>query len=104
MEGHMPDYTARQIKQAIEDSDYRWYDLSYCVHSIIPIDGVAVGVTLVDQEGGEGQGEHIWFVIKIGDQLFRKEGYYTSHYGTDWDGPFSEVEPVQKLVTVYEPV
>lgn len=32
------------------------------------------------------RGEDVWYVFKIGDQLFRKEGAYASHYGTDWDG------------------
>jgi len=42
-------------------------------------------------------------VIRIGDQLFRKEGYYASHYGYDWDGTFEEVEAKPKTITVYEP-
>lgn len=53
--------------------------------------------------GGLDLGSEAWMVIRIGDQLFRKEGYYASHYGYDWDGTFEEVEAKPKTITVYEP-
>lgn len=58
----------------------------------------------IADEGGEGQGDHIEFVFRVEDtgQLFKKEGYYASHYGTDWDGPFREVHAVERTVTFYE--
>ena len=57
---------------------------------------------MVKRHGGMGQGDSIWVVLRIGDQLFKKEGYYASHYGSDWDGDLTEVHEVQRLVTFYE--
>lgn len=58
-------------------------------------------------EGGEGGGEAAYQVLSLtaedgSKRFFRKEGYYASHYGTDWDGDLYEVEPVTKSVTFYE--
>ena len=54
--------------------------------------------------GGEGQGDYAAVIFSIDGRLFRKEGYYASHYGTDWDGDFEEVEAYEKTVTDYRPV
>lgn len=35
-------------------------------------------------------------------QLFRKEGWYQSHSGSEWDGDVYEVQAREKTVTVYE--
>lgn len=43
-----------------------------------------------------------WMFFQIGNRIFRKEGRYYSHDGMYWDGDFSEVKPVQKIVTDYE--
>jgi|SRR6185436_1829797 len=58
----------------------------------------------VSEAGGEGQGDDIWFVFEVKDtgQLFKKSGYYASHYGTEWDGPFEEVRAVERMVVFYE--
>lgn len=53
--------------------------------------------------GGEGSGEYTYIVIRVGDQFFRKEGAYFSHYGTDWDGSFEEVWPTEVTETKYLP-
>lgn len=103
----MSDYTTAEILAAIGDGDDgytdsgSWYELEDA--ETIILRGETVAVTHPAQFGGEGQGDDIWFVIGIGDQFFRKSGYYASHYGTDWDGAFEEVRPVEKTVTVYEP-
>lgn len=57
---------------------------------------------LVADFGGEGQGEELWVVFSLGDQLFRVDGYYASWDGSNWDGaePY-EVEPVPVVVTQY---
>lgn len=47
----------------------------------------------VDSYGGEGQGDDLWFVIKIGDQHFQMSGYYSSNCGGTWDDGFEEVIP-----------
>lgn len=60
-------------------------------------------VTLVDSDGGfSGGGEHVSRIFRIAGRHFRKTGYYASYDGTTWDGPFTEVKPVDKTVTFYE--
>jgi len=63
-------------------------------------------VRLVDNYGGEGQGDDYWMVISVSDgyttRLFKMNGYHVSHDGSYYDGPFEEVKAVQKMVTVYE--
>jgi hypothetical protein len=103
-------YTATQIESAIEGSiDFDgWGEVKYNGNGDkvldITLDGETVPVTKVDSFGGEGMGEEIWVVVQVGDQYFEKDGYYASHYGTDWDGSFTEVSPSQKTITVYETV
>ncbi len=45
-----------------------------------------------------------YLMFKVGDRVFRKEGLWVSHDGQYWDGPFSEVRAVQKVITDYEDV
>lgn len=73
------------------------------------IDDVEFGrfrVELVEEFGGEGQGDHVHMVFKFtlpeGVEYWKKDGYYASHYGTEWDGDFYQVNPVVKTITVYE--
>jgi hypothetical protein len=61
----------------------------------------------VDQEGGEGQGDH-WHSVKYFKDhniYINIYGFYTSHDGTDIDDGYSsasEVAPKLKTITVYE--
>jgi len=107
-------YTVEQVHTAIgralhedfeDDPEYvDWHEaneaLGYGGTLGTPL-GEFVGVA---EDGGEGQGDDIWFVFEVKDtgQLFKKSGYYASHYGTDWDGPLEEVRAVQRMVTFYE--
>lgn len=64
-------------------------------------------VTVVDTVGGsEGDGESQFVVIKVAQgetvRYFKKEGYYSSYGGSDWDGEIRSVWPSQKTITVYE--
>jgi hypothetical protein len=63
-------------------------------------------VSLVTDFGGEGQGDGYWFVVKIVDgdveRLFRKDGYWQSYEGGEYDGDLREVKAVVKPVTFYE--
>lgn len=59
---------------------------------------------LAGETGGEGSAEYIWQVWKVTDaegnvQYFKKEGYYMSYDGSNWDGTLFEVEPFEKTVT-----
>jgi hypothetical protein len=64
-------------------------------------------VVHVADYGGSGQGEEYWVVFTITDdggvtRMFRKDGCYTSYYGTDWDADLREVSAQERVVTVYE--
>jgi hypothetical protein len=108
MEEHMSDYTIAEVIDVIEAPeedgglDGDWYALERRYQSLT-LRGEVVQVVPVENFGGEGKGDDTWVVFQLGTQLFRKSGYYASHYGTDWDGPLEEVRPVQKMVTFYEP-
>lgn len=76
-------------------SDHRSYDQSIGV------------VTVVDsQTGGEGSAEYIYIVFKVeldgSTRFFKKEGYYASYDGSNWDGDFKEVTPIERTVVFYE--
>jgi len=63
---------------------------------------------LVDSYGGEGQGDEYWAVWYLRDHniYIKIEGWYASHAGTDfgsWDTAATEVIPIEKMITVYEP-
>lgn len=109
----MSDYTVAEVQASINqvednnDSESWWEDLDDAQarakntgHPItlslrgedVPVEAIVVC---------EVDGEEIFSVVKIGDQLFRQEGYYASHYGTDWDGRLEEVEAYQESVTFY---
>jgi hypothetical protein len=62
-------------------------------------------IEIVDQVGGEGEGDHWHSVFKVSehykpDRYFYIPGYYASYNGTDieWDDIY-EVEPYEKTVT-----
>ena len=57
---------------------------------------------LIEQVGGEGQGDHTHVVAKIDGQFFKIDGYYSSWEGSDWsDSEWYEAEPVEKTVIEY---
>lgn len=89
--------------ESLIDSGEFWSELKYESdrYSVV-VDGVEYKATHVESRGGMDQGSDIWVVFRLGDQLFKKSGFYASHYGTDWDGPLVEVKPVEKTVTVFE--
>jgi hypothetical protein len=101
-------YTAREVEHAVEEHDDfdGWGEIKWTntgdVALTVTLNGESVDVTKVADYGGEGQGDEIWVVVQVGDQLFRKDGYYASHYGSDWDGDFDEVFAHEKTITVYE--
>jgi hypothetical protein len=104
--------TTVEVENAIEDYNEEAAEISsdfvevleYCKQGeIVPL---TVGdATVVDaQWGKEGGGDKIWVVFQIGNQLFRKEGYYSSYNGDEWDEDITEVKAIPKTVFVYEPV
>lgn len=85
------------LKDIMEPGDF--------AHSLTPPElGYA---QVVKQHGGEGQGSSYYTVryFKDHDVYIRVDGYYQSHYGTDfepWDKSASIVTPKEKTITVYE--
>jgi hypothetical protein len=62
-------------------------------------------IRTVENEGGEGQGDHAHLVFETvrSGQLFRIDGYYSSYEGTDWDyESLREVKAVTREVVFYE--
>ncbi|MBF6085172.1 hypothetical protein IU485_27750 [Nocardia cyriacigeorgica] len=62
---------------------------------------------LAESFGGEGEGDRYWFAFSITDangqqRWFRRDGWYASHYGGEYEGPTTEVHPVQTIITVYQ--
>jgi hypothetical protein len=112
----MTDYTPDEVLAGLAGSDENWEDHIYWDELLwainrrtgapggIYIRDELVSVILVDEETGhEGSWDlQTYVVVQVGTQYFRKTGHYQSHIGDDWDGPFIEVTPVQKTVTVFE--
>lgn len=113
----MTQLVAQVVERAIEGTDgfEDWGDLEFGEYIPGPngtyghhepfkvtLDGETFELKVVDETGGMDEGSHASVTIQIGDQFFRKDGYYASHYGYDWDGAFYEVAPRQVTVTRYE--
>lgn len=94
-------YTKREVQEAVEaviSSGREWDGIGYFD---ITLRGETIRPKVVTDFGGEGQGSNRYIVFRIGDQLFRKSGYYASYHGSDWDGDFDEVEEYERTITDY---
>lgn len=75
--------------------------------NVIPDIGSLIGVE--DHGGGEGSGEERWYVFSVTAEdgnvrHFRKNGYYASFVGSEFDGAFEEVQPAERTITVWEAI
>jgi hypothetical protein len=108
MEKTMSDYTRTEVNRAVEvsaaanEGDCGWDFIGYGEDVTLTLRGEEVPVEYIARHGGMGEGDDIWVVFRLGTQLFKKSGYYASHYGTDWDGDLNEVNVVERMVTFYE--
>lgn len=111
----MSDYTSKEVEAAVvalsedesEGNEWQdenvWSEIAYGDGpDTLTLRGEEVPLVHVTQVGGSGEGENIWCVFQLGDQLFRKEGYYASHYGSDWDGDLYECEIAERMVKFYD--
>lgn len=104
--------TAEEVEQALESTtdSYRygfyWSSLAWGDADIdhLEINGEVYPFEVFDRKiGSEGDWQtDTYIVVKVGEQYFRKNGYYASHDGSYWDGSFTEVHPREKTVTVWE--
>lgn len=98
-------FTVAGVAEAVEEDGDGWSEFRWEGPDSIILDGETYPVKIVDTYGGgEGQGEVVFVVFTVGDRMFKKNGYYASHYGTDWDGDLVEVEAFEKTVTDYRAI
>lgn len=89
-------------RDAVDDyADGRWDDVTWEYRKGLDVPDLGL-VTVAQETGGEGQGDYASVVLQAGDRYFKKEGWYASYEGTTWDGPFTEVHPVDRVVRFYE--
>lgn len=96
------DYQGRKHENKTDGQWYGWVPLP---NPGFTLPGIGRAV-IVDEFGGEGQGDQYWLVFKVTEadgteRLFRRNGWYASYSGGEYDGPTEEVQPVQKTITVY---
>jgi hypothetical protein len=93
-----------EVEQSSYEGSEFWSEAHYSEPNY-EVASLDVTLSHVDGEhGGEGSAEYIWQVWKTVDaegnvQYFKKEGYYMSYDGSNWDGELFEVEPFEKTVT-----
>lgn len=87
------------------DGPASWQEIKYA--DGVPCDVPGLGrLNLVEEYGGEGQGEEYWVVFSLTEgnlnRYFRKPGWYQSYDGGELDGDLTEVNPVAKVITVWQ--
>lgn len=82
-----------------------WYEYIYEIVSADKSFTLPSGeLELLEETGGEGQGEIFYIVFKVGDTILEVDGYYNSWEGVIWEDPEPyEVVPEEKIITVYNP-
>lgn len=111
--------SVKDIETAIESYEYKgesgWYFWKYESDEVAGHEVPGVGkVRLIDSVGGgEGSGEEMYLIFSVQPEgtkyasavrFFRKDGYYASFDGSNWDGGFFEVKPTKHTVTIYQEV
>lgn len=87
------------------DDSFDWDDWDECIpwRSTLTTEVVGLGTVEVwNHDFGGIETNVSYLMFKVGDRIFRKEGLWVSHDGQYWDGGFTEVRAVQKVITDYE--
>lgn len=95
---------AELFEKGDNDADSPWCETWHSFEYLKDDEGNIEGfgkAEFVESYGGEGMGDERWIVFKVGDRMFRKNGYYSSWDGSSWDGELEEVEPREVTVTQY---
>lgn len=78
----------------------RW---EYCVGEEAKLPDGTLVKSIYIHGGGEGDGETYYIVFQAGDILWRVDGFYQSHHGSELEyDTLREVQAKQKMITVYE--
>lgn len=89
----MSDYTVGEVRKSIqqieEETNVSWWDEFRTLN--LRDEDVSVQVVV---------SEPPFYIIKVGDQLFRKWAY-TGKHGPEWDFDFFEVLPKEVVKTEY---
>jgi hypothetical protein len=99
----MGKFTASQVEAAInaefDIENYFYEEIDPAGTFLSELDAYAYKIS---SEGGyEGGGDYMDVVFKVGDQLFKKTGYYNSWDSNEWDGGLEEVESYEEVVVKY---
>jgi hypothetical protein len=103
--------TTEEVSDLLENhNDERWEYWAWLGKNDTElVDGLG-RCRVVDTVGGsEGDGEYMHVVLEVITEdaevlYFKKTGAYDSWDSNDWDGDLERVTPVEKLVTVYDPI
>lgn len=93
-------YDELSEEEQAEYSDEAFADALQWRKEGVELPGVGLA-TCVDYEHIN---EDLKLVFKVGDQLFRITGYYSSYDADEWDSQVVEVEAREKIITVYEEI
>jgi len=89
-------FSERDLEEAISNQlgRYVWGELSGYDGDNLSINGVDYTLEYVDADYGDyDYSSQMWVVFRVDGQVYRKTGYYQSHYGSEWDGPLEKVSP-----------
>lgn len=112
---HKPEYTWRSGEVTPAHDETTEGDDWYEIHELAYGEGFTVPelghVRLVEDFGGEGQGDDYWFVFSVTQvdeesglsvsAMYRMDGYYASYDGGSYDGDLYMVKPQPKTVIEY---
>ena len=119
-------YTVKDAEKAINDHEFvdtyeygggvrtsrysgwgEWSELYEAKADAIEVEGLGAVKAIDGEDAGEGDyNASVFVVFEVTDQEgnvrhFRKNGYYQSYNGTEWDGDFFEAKQVEKVITVW---
>lgn len=90
--------------------DYEYWDFMYEASPGMQVDLLGYGVVevvdaIIGKDNAVYRGEDTYdnyIILKVGDRFFKKTGYYSSWDGGGMDGPWFEVEKIEKTIYVWE--
>lgn len=100
-ESAKPKLSAQRLEEVVKNDIRGWDNLEFgnkpdgSPGRIITVDGVEHHIEhVVTNGGGEGGPEHVEVIFKLDNQLWRKQGRYSSYDGTDYE--YGDLSPVRE--------